>query len=820
MLSIFLLIVFTSLPTSNLGLPIQEKHIWVRVSDGKKLLANVHIGTLEWTTTAMTDINGLARLSVSPQAQVGGPISITVLSNHFTTFDHRPFRTRIPSLNRPDQPIEMTVQRASNPLKFATNSKPNGGKLTTPPIQSSDPYVIGREALSEARFHEALENFTKAYNNQKEIYERSHTSSSKLLFSKVSFYLGLTLFELSRIDEARNKFELSSRLQKNWFEPNYFLAECSAMQGDYSKAEEAYKQALALPSARTNPLAAFAHIGLADINFIYGRLDVFHRHLKSTLPILENSPTSSRELSAIQRLEALIFNHLLKRSAYTDRRISRYVTSANLINNRAKLIFWEKEIGSNHPFLLLILNSLASNYMRRYQYERATKCYERALAICKQSYGEISIKYASQLLLMADLDKEEKRYNQAEEKCKKALEINQSLLGFQAPKIALIHYYIGGLFSRKEKYDQAKEQYQAALEITQKAHGLKHPLVIAIATDFAELENDQNNYSEAAALLEQALESAKTIWGIPDSEGLAVISEIIDKLISLYDKMGKSDQAQKAVEQKQILAKLGATPNSHHKDGGSLPIAGMNLRGSSLYYTDTSDPVEDAKCGPLLQQALRVIDLVIKKADTDVLEFLNAFSQFNYDAGKYNQAKVIIQRLLDASQNSIPPSPLSVASALNLRGLVMYSLGHYNEAEKDFRTALTIQELHIDKDSQDLVPALYNLGVVLVNRKIYKEARSLLERALSIREAEGSANADPDSIMIQWEIARMLCETSDHEEAEIRYKQIFGVMRNYLEDYALSTSFLEDYANCLRVMNRFEEAITIENIAKKLRKGK
>ena len=131
-------------------------------------------------------------------------------------------------------------------------------------------------------------------------------------------------------------------------------------------------------------------------------------------------------------------------------------------------------------------------------------------------------------------------YDRAEPFFKRALAIDEEVLGSGQPEIANSLNNLATLYQAQGNYDQAETLFKRALAIAEKALGPDHPSVAASLNNLAILYQAQGNYAQAEPLFMRALEIAeKTL----DPDHLTVAT-CLNNLAGLYHAQGNYAQAE------------------------------------------------------------------------------------------------------------------------------------------------------------------------------------------------------------------------------------------------------------------------------------
>jgi tetratricopeptide (TPR) repeat protein len=164
------------------------------------------------------------------------------------------------------------------------------------------------------------------------------------------------------------------------------------------------------------------------------------------------------------------------------------------------LEIWERQLGSEHPYVAICLNNLAELYRNQGHYGEAEPLYVRSLEIKKCQLVADHPAVANSLNNLAELYKAQNRYSEAEPLYVRSLEIRKRQLGADHSAVANSLNNLAELYSRQGRYSEAEPLYVQSLPVWEQQLGPEHPNVAVSLNNLAGLYSTQGRYSEAESL--------------------------------------------------------------------------------------------------------------------------------------------------------------------------------------------------------------------------------------------------------------------------------------------------------------------------------
>jgi tetratricopeptide (TPR) repeat protein len=167
-------------------------------------------------------------------------------------------------------------------------------------------------------------------------------------------------------------------------------------------------------------------------------------------------------------------------------------------------------------------------------YPAATAFKEATLTLITSEFGPDDVKTATALNNLALTYQRLARYTEAEPLLRRAIEIDEKVLGKEHPYVAIRYNNLALLLQDQGKYAEAEPLLRRAIEIDEKALGKEHPDVAIRYNNLAVLLKAQGKYAEAEPLLRRAIEIFQASFG-PEHPKTLVVKSNYDSLRRLID---------------------------------------------------------------------------------------------------------------------------------------------------------------------------------------------------------------------------------------------------------------------------------------------
>ena len=136
---------------------------------------------------------------------------------------------------------------------------------------------------------------------------------------------------------------------------------------------------------------------------------------------------------------------------------------------------------------------------RNGNYSEAERLWLAALRVAER-FGPEDGRLAISLGFLAELYQAQSRYSEAEPFQKRALSIEEKILGSEYPNVATSLNNLAELYRVQDRYAEAEPLHKRAIAIVEKAVGPEHPNVATFLENYAALLRRTNREAEAMKL--------------------------------------------------------------------------------------------------------------------------------------------------------------------------------------------------------------------------------------------------------------------------------------------------------------------------------
>ncbi|WP_376694710.1 tetratricopeptide repeat protein [Wenzhouxiangella sp. EGI_FJ10305] len=298
--------------------------------------------------------------------------------------------------------------------------------------------------------------------------------------------LGLTLYSLGRLDEARELLEraLAIRLEHQ--------------PGSAELAESHNNLALLHATADRNELAR----------------DHYERAIELRRSVLgEDHPTTSFSLTNLASL--------LVQTGRAEEALPAF---------REALAIRRNAFNADHPAVGSVLYQMGWAYANLEQYDEAEKYYEQALAIREASMGNDHPSVAVLYNAMSSVARAQGNHAEALELLEKALRIYRSRYGESHHDIALVLGNLGATHMVLGDFERAVGLLQRALEMNRAELGERHHHVADNLRTLAELHFQSRDFEQASEYARQALGTYQQLHDEAPHPALADTRQLLEKI--------------------------------------------------------------------------------------------------------------------------------------------------------------------------------------------------------------------------------------------------------------------------------------------------
>ena len=254
----------------------------------------------------------------------------------------------------------------------------------------------------------------------------------------------------------------------------------------------------------------------------------------------------------------------------------------------------------------------------------------------------------------------------------------------------------------------------------QEAHSLNaEPVVQAeLYETLGSIYQKLGKLDQANALLESALDAHKTLFAADSAE----VAQTLVAIGQLRSDQGRLEEAEKFTQQGLEMSRR------HLAVSNPAVVKAMVAYGRVLGQRGLYDHSIQ-----VLNDAVKIESAPGRRA-TDLVNSLSALAETNYSAGHYPLADSLYRRVLEMHRKMYGESHPAVADDLGNIAAIQQDLGFYTEAEKFDRQALEISQVYYGKEHPKTAIYLTMLGRALEFENKFDESDAVLHQALAIQE--------------------------------------------------------------------------------------
>jgi tetratricopeptide (TPR) repeat protein len=341
-------------------------------------------------------------------------------------------------------------------------------------------------------------------------------------------------------------------------------------------------------------------------------------------------------------------------------------------------------------------------------------------------------------------------------------------------------------------HDGAESICRRALEIDERLLGSEHPDTAKDLNNLAMVLRAQGDYDSAASYLKRALAIQEKTLG-PDHTDIAVT------LANLGEVLGycKANPKEAIPILRRALAIKEQTQGSSHPETAVY----RNNLAMALY---TAGYLLESEV--LAKQALEIDERMRGLEYPDTARDLNNYAMQLQAKGDYEAAEPLYQRALAIREKLLGPLHPLTAQSLNNLGTLFYDREDYDNAESLHRRALAIREQVLGNDHIDTSISMNNLAITLLHQKDHIAAETLFRRSLEIK-VQVLGPEHPDVALALNNLADIYQENGDAAFAESIYRRALEINERALGREHLNTAeVLHNLGSLLIGERKFGEA--------------
>jgi tetratricopeptide (TPR) repeat protein len=288
------------------------------------------------------------------------------------------------------------------------------------------------------------------------------------------------------------------------------------------------------------------------------------------------------------------------------------------------------------------------------------RVYTRAFALKDSPYIDVTIQGIGRVFVAL------RRYADAEQAFKRALEIRERALGPNDYRVAITLNDLGSLYLYRRRYADAEPLLRRALLIfkSDPRFGTDHPFVVPALGHLGRALAGQGRLDEAESMYLQAISITEKALG-PEHVDLA---PDLTKLAALYAEQGKQADAERAYHR---------AIGIYEKALGDHPDLAQCLHGLGVLYQSQGRNTEAAD---QFTRSLTMIEKTLGADNINAAAALAGLAQLRVTEEKYLEAEPLFKRALAIMESAREPDAALIAGVLDEYAAVLRRLSREQEA--------------------------------------------------------------------------------------------------------------------------------------------
>jgi serine/threonine protein kinase len=428
------------------------------------------------------------------------------------------------------------------------------------------------------------------------------------------------------------------------------------------------------------------------------------------------------------------------------------ITAREILEKGAKEI--EQSLKEQPLVRARMMETIGTVYRKLGLYKEAEPLLKRALEIGESRLSDNSPRLAESLLSLALLYDDQGKYEEAEKLAQRSLEIREDILNSDHPDFAESLLELGWLSYKKGKFPEAESYFQRTLEIREKAYGPSHPAVAESLEALGQMDYIRNQFEEAELYLKRAIKIRESIQG-SDHPDLALS---INNLANIYYYEKRFEEAKELYERSMTIRKRTLGPVhpdvANNLDNiGILFHAQRKLDEAILFY----------------EQALEIRKQSLGENHPMVASSYDAIALIYYEQGQFEKAAGFFQRSLEIYEKTLGPDHAQLSDTIHSLALVYQLMGRYTESEALHRRGLKIREETWGPDHYRISQSLESFAYFFVMTEQYEKAAQFYRRAAEL--LENKEGIREYYVQILSSLGETLIIQKEYEEAEQTLKR-------------------------------------------------
>ena len=416
-------------------------------------------------------------------------------------------------------------------------------------------------------------------------------------------------------------------------------------------------------------------------------------------------------------------------------------------------------------------------------YEKAMVCYQKALNIVLDVYGEYYSGVANEYNNIACVYEIFDDYEKSIEYTERALMIQLVTLGDDHIDLQNTYSNLGVSYVNLGRYDEALEMFQKSMKIGLNHYAENHKEMVTTYLNIAVLYNAMGLYDESYTYYQKVLGILNN-----DNDSNVFMGKCYHGIGANYARRGKYQESIDYLK-KALDVELTIYGNKH-------PEVGATYGDLATMYMAIENYEDALFCN---EMSIKIRTRMLGENNSEMIGAYSIHGMICMYLEKYDEALMYLNKSLEISISVFGENNPDLLNVYERLGMIYEKRNEYEKSVEYTQKSIDIGKAIYGENSINLASNYNNLGKSYYRIKEYDKAMKNYKQSASLmKEYFGEDN--PNIGIIYKNIADVYKDKKEYDNAVIYYNKGLVILRKYFDD---------DYSNIQKILKNLDE---IKNI--------
>ncbi|KAH8834120.1 hypothetical protein DL96DRAFT_481741 [Flagelloscypha sp. PMI_526] len=455
----------------------------------------------------------------------------------------------------------------------------------------------------------------------------------------------------------------------------------------------------------------------------------------------------------------------------------------------------QKQLGSEHPDIILSMNNLAIANSALGQHKDALKLAERALALSIQIHGEEHAVTLTSMENLASVYLGLDQHRDALELEEKVLALRTQIHGEKHPDTFNCMKFLALTYSAFGRLRDGLRLHEKVLASSTQMIGEEHPDTLACMSDLASAYLELGQPMDALKLQEKVLALRVQILGEEHRDTL----ECMSRLSLVYSALGRFKDALRLQEKALVLTTqiLGEV----HAD---TLICKNNI---AVTYSSLGQYTEALK---LQEQVLALRVQILGEEHPETLTYMSNLASTYSDLGQFRDALKLQEKVLALRTQTVGEEHPDTLTSMNNIALTYLDLGQDRDALKLHEKVLALSTQILGEEHPDTIGSMHNLAGTYLAIRRDRDALKLEQKVLALR-VQTLGEEHPDTLESMSILGNTYSALRQHKDALKLKEQVLALrVQIFGEEHLETLTCMSNLANTYSAIGQLMEALKLQ----------